>query len=126
MQETGGDRVDKILGAASALGVSLICPPEVISALCRRRREKSLSARQYAAVKNALAEDIADAEVIQLTDRVIARAVELLEAWPLRSADALHLACAVEWRADWFVSADERQCTAAHGCGLHVERLTAE
>jgi hypothetical protein len=61
--------------------------------------------------------------VVSVTDQVVARAVELLQRWPLRSSDALHLASAAEWSAELFVSADEKQCTAARRYGLQVEQL---
>ncbi len=125
IEETGSDRVQEILAAASSLGVSVLSLSEVISALCRRRRERKLSPPQYATAKQALLADIADASVIYVTDKVVARAVEALERWPLRSSDSLHLASAVEWAADLFVSADHRQCRAARGCGLQVEQLPA-
>ena len=89
----------------------------------RRRREKKLSPPQYLKAKQALFEDIEDASIVNLTDQVVARAVALLERWPLRSSDALHVASAAEWSAELFVSADERQCAAARGHGLQVEEL---
>ena len=109
----------------SALSKSVICLSEVVSALCRRRREKRLSPQQYLKAKQALFEDIADASVVNVTNQVVARAVELLERRPLRSSDALHLASAAECSADRFVSADERQCKAARGYALQVEQLPA-
>ena len=123
VQETGSDRVEKILSSASSLGVSVICISEVVSALCRRRREGRLSRQQYSKAKRALFEDMEDASVVNVTAHVIARAVELLERWPLRSSDSLHIASAVEWSAELLVSADERQCAAARGYGLPVEEL---
>ena len=68
--------------------------------------------------------DIDDATVIGMTEEVIAQAVALLEQFPLRSADALHIACASEWSTDLFVSADDRQCKAARTRGLRVEAIT--
>lgn len=126
VEEKGSDRVDAILSAAAALGVSVICFPEVISALCRRRRERRLSKDEYVDAKRTLFFDLEDASVIGMTDPVIARSVELLERWPLRSSDALHVACATEWAAQLFVSADGRQCRAARAYGLHVEELKPE
>lgn len=126
VEERGSDRVETILSSASALGVSVICVPEVISALCRRRRERRLAREQYVDAKRALFFDIEDASVIAITDQVIARAVDLLERSPLRSSDALHVACATEWPAQLFVSADERQCKAARAYGLAVEELRPE
>ena len=123
LEEKGSDRVQAILSSASALGVSVICVAEIISALCRRRRERRLSTQQYRDAKAALFSDIEDASVIGIGDEVIARSVELLEHFPLRSADALHLACAAEWSAELFVSADERQARAARAHGLKVEAL---
>jgi len=125
VQEPGSERVEEILSSASSLGVSVICVSEVVSALCRRRREGKLLPQQYLAAKRALFEDIEDSSIIRVTDQVIARAVKLLERWPLRSSDSLHVACAAEWSAALFVSADERQCAAARGYGLQVEELAA-
>ena len=123
LEEPGSDRVEEILFSASALAVSVICLSEVVSALCRCRRDKALSQHQYLEAKQALFKDIEDASVISLTDQVVARAIEILERWPLRSSDSLHVACAAEWSAELFVSADERQCAAARGYGLRVEKL---
>ncbi len=67
--------------------------------------------------------DIDDATVIGITEDVIARAVDLLEQFPLRSADTLHIACASEWSTDLFVSADDRQCKAARAHGLRVQAI---
>jgi len=89
--------------------------------MCRLRREGKLSPSQYAQNKRALIQDVEASVVINITDQVVARAVDLLERWQLRSSDALHIACAAEWAADLFVSADERQCRAARGHGLRVE-----
>jgi uncharacterized protein len=123
IQEPGSDRVEEILCGASSLGISMMCVSEVISALCRRRRERMLSQQQYLRAKRALFQDLEDSSVIGITELVVARAVELLERWPLRSSDSLQVACAAEWSADLFVSADERQCAAARGYGLQVEAL---
>jgi uncharacterized protein len=123
IEEKGSDRVQTIIYSASALGVSVICIPEIISALCRRRREHRLSSQQYRDAKAAVFSDIEDVSVIGISEEVIARSVELLEHFPLRSADALHIACAAEWSAELFVSADERQARAARAHGLRVEVL---
>ena len=123
IQEPGSDRLEGILSLASSLGVSVICVSEVVSALCRRRREGNLSRQEYLKAKQALFEDIEDASVVNVPERVLARAVELLERWPLRSSDSLHVASAAEWSAELFVSADERQCAAARAYRLQVEEL---
>ena len=103
----------------------MICICEV-SALCRLRREGKLSVHQYGKAKRALLDDAEDASVVQITGEVLARAIELLERFPLRSSDALHVASALEWGSNLFVSADDRQCAAAEACGLRVERLSKQ
>jgi len=123
IEEKGSDRVQAILSSASVLAVSVICVPEIVSALCRRRRERKLSTEEYRNTKAAVLSDLDDATVIGITNEVVAQAVALLERFPLRSADALHVACAAEWSTDLFVSADNRQCRAARAHGLKVEAI---
>jgi uncharacterized protein len=123
VEEAGSDRVQDILSSATSLTISVLCISEIVSALCRRRRERKLSQQQYLAAKEALFADMEDVSVVNLTNQVIARAVGILEKWPLRSSDSLHVASAAEWSAQLFVSADERQCAAARKYGLQVEKL---
>jgi uncharacterized protein len=123
IEEKGSDQVQTVLSSASALAVSVICIPAIVSALCRRRRERKVSTEAYRNAKASVLSDIDDATVIGITDEVIAQAVAFLEQFPLRSADALHVACASEWSTDLFVSADDRQCKAARARGLRVEAI---
>jgi len=114
---------DELLAGARSLGVSVLCLPEIVSGLCRRRRERFISPAQYAAAKKALQADLRDAAVIQIVDEVLFRAIQLLETDPLRTADAIHVASALVWQADVFASADVRQCAAAKRSGLRVKQL---
>jgi|SRR5579883_449554 len=114
---------DELLQDASSLAVSLICLPEIISALCRRQRERLLTPTQYKAAKAALEADLQDATVIAVVDEVLLRSIVLLESFPLRASDAIHISSALLWQADLFVSADERQCAAAKASGLKVLQL---
>jgi hypothetical protein len=125
VQEHGSARVDALLATASSLGVSVLGPPEVVSAFCRRRREGRLTRAQYAKARDALFADVGDASVIALTDHVIGRTVGILERWSVRASDALHIACAAEWSCDLFVSADTQQGKVARAYGLRVEQLPA-
>jgi predicted nucleic acid-binding protein len=117
------ERVDALLYDATSLTVSVLCLPEIISALCRRRREHSLTQKQYSTAKEALEADLVDATVIQMTDEVILKSVDILEKSPLRFADAIQIASALAWRADVFVSADTGQCAAAKAAGLSTVQL---
>jgi predicted nucleic acid-binding protein len=66
-------------------------------------------------------EDVHDATVIQLTPSVVSHSVKLLENNILRAMDAFHVACALEWSADLFVTSDKRQFIAAKNAGLLTE-----
>lgn len=121
VEENGSQLVDDICQEASELSLSVLCVPEIISALNRRIREKRLSRQDYIAVKQSLSDDVRDAVIINLTPEVIATSASLLEASPLRAMDALHIACALESGADLFVSSDKRQITAARKAGLETK-----
>jgi hypothetical protein len=125
LEEDGSDRVAELWAAATTVGISTLCPIEVVSALTRQRRENRMNMAQYALARASLFEDVDGVSVLALTAEVVSRAIELIEeAWPLRALDALHVASAMHWSADLFVSADRRQCAAARGAGLQVEELT--
>lgn len=111
--EPGSDEIDNILFHASELGISLICVPELLSAMNRKLREKIISRSQYSEIKSSFTEEINDIDIIQLTDEVIKKAVMLLEKNVLRTLDAIHIACAYEWDADMFLTSDKRQIKAA-------------
>lgn len=119
--EEGSDKIDHFLHNASQLGLCAILVPEIISALNRRRREHVLSNNDYRTIKKQLMQDVHDAVVLQITPAVISRSVKLLEANILRAMDALHIACALEWQAELFVTADRRQHNAAKNAGLYSE-----
>jgi predicted nucleic acid-binding protein len=117
------DALDEVLRGATNLAVSVLCLPEIVSALCRRRRERFLTMTHYKAAMSALESDLADVAVIQIIDDVLLQSVRLLESHPLRASDAIQIASALVWHADQFVSADTRQCAAAKTSRLDVIRL---
>ena len=119
--EDGSDKIDQILQNASQLGLCTILVPEIISSLNRRRREQILSPEDYRTVKRQLMEDVHDSIILQVTPAVISHSVKLLETNVLRAMDALHIACALEWQAELFVTADKRQYKAAKKAGLLSE-----
>ena len=123
IEESGSDEVEAACAQASALGLSVICVPEVMSALNRRRRERSLTPRQYKVAKHRLMDDIHDADIINLTVSVVGSAIRVLEESPVRAMDALHIACALEWGADLFASSDQQQLKAAKKAGLKTRRI---
>ena len=121
VEETGSQLVDDICLNAKEVSISVICVPEIISALNRRIREKRLSRRDYVTIKRHLSDDVRDVGVVNLIPEVIVTSTKLLEVSPLRAMDALHVACALVWEAELFVSSDKQQITAAKKAGLKIK-----
>lgn len=120
VREKGSEKVASLLAEAADVSISLIVPPEIVSALSRLRRQGTISAADYARAKSALFEDVEDMTVYNISVAVAERAIALLERYPLRALDALHIACALEWQAGIFVTSDRRQSAAAAASGLRV------
>ena len=123
VNEAGSDKVERTCAQASELGLSIICVPEIISALNRRRRERSLTDTQYAQAKKQLLEEVRDADIVNLAVPVVGSAIGVLEENPIRAMDALHIACALEWGAELFVSADKKQLSAARHAGMKTHQV---
>lgn len=123
IEEPGSEKVENLCAQATMLGVSSICLPEIISGLCRLRRNSILTKNQYEATKEALLRDFEDIEVCNITPTVIGQTIQILEINTLRTLDALHIGCASEWKADVFVSSDLRQVEAAKKTGLKTVKV---
>ncbi len=123
LEEEGSGAVEELCRGADELGLSVICVPEVISALNRRLREKGIGRQDYFRAKRWLALEVRDAAIIQLTPEVVRFSLEVLEESHLRTLDALHIACALAWPADLFSSADSRQSAAARRAGLKTREV---
>ena len=123
VQEAGSEKLDRLLESTSELAFCVILIPEIISSLNRRLRERILTIEDYRTVKRQLMNDVHDATVLQITPSVISRSVKLLESNVLRALDALHIACALEWQADLFVTADKRQFMAVTNTSLRTEYI---
>ena len=119
--EVGSEQADAITQNASEMGLSIICFPELMSALNRKLRVGLTTEETYQNLKYVILKDIEDIDIINLTPDVLNKTTELLENNLLRALDAIHIACALEWNAELFVSSDKRQVTAAMKAGLNVE-----
>lgn len=118
--ENGSDNVLALCEKADSLAVSVICLPEILSALTRLTRERKLTPAQYNKLKVDVVSDIGDADICEITTEVLNNVVHLLESNPLRAMDAIHIACAMAYQADYFVSAVQRQIVAARKARLKV------
>jgi predicted nucleic acid-binding protein len=102
---------------------------EVTAALVRRAKQSAGLTRDLASMLAALDDDIhRDFRVVEFSEPLIARAVDLVRAHGLRAADAIQLASALVSRPDpppvegfYLVSADDELNAAAIAEGLQVE-----
>jgi predicted nucleic acid-binding protein len=115
----------RLLAEDADIVVWFLTPVEVVSALTRRLREKSLKSIEFTKAKEQLADlERAWSEVISV-ERVRERARRLLETHPLRAADCLQLAAALLTSEETpqgfpFVTLDRRLGDAAEKEGFHV------
>ena len=116
--EKGSDKVMALSLKADSLVVSVVCLPELISTLSRLVREKKFTRTEYQKLKGEAMADLADVDICQIIADVLVSVVSLLESYPLRAMDAVHVACALAIKPDVFVSADHRQLSAARKAGL--------
>ncbi len=123
IEEEGSDTVEQLCGEATALALSVICVPEIISALNRLVREDFLSRNQYRKVKSRLSAEVVDATIVNLVPAVVADAIRVLETNAVRAMDTLHIACALQWEAELFISSDERQLSAARREKLRTKKV---
>ena len=108
---------------ASAIGLSGIALPEIVSAFCRLRREGKIDEAQYRQLKSLLLADIGDAAICDITPEVLAQSIVCLEKNLLRGMDAIHIGSALALKVDVFITADQRQGDAASRAGLRVDGL---
>lgn len=121
VEEKGSEVIEEICLNTTELALSIVCVPEIISALNRRLREKNINQNNYQIAKTILLEEIEDVVILNITPTVIMRSIELLENITLKAMDALHVASAIEWKPDLFVSSDIRQTETAQKSGLQTQ-----
>jgi predicted nucleic acid-binding protein len=106
--------------------VSALLPMEVRSALRRRVAEGTLEETRIPAILKRFTADRAFWTFIDVSREVVASAETLCAAHPLRALDAIHVASAQLFASRLgrsnllFVSADERQASAAAAVGMRT------
>ena len=113
IKEKGSEQVNEIFAKATTIFVSIICLPEIFSALNRFQREQKINHDQYTQIKESLRHDFKDFSVCDLTPVVIEKSILILERFPLRTMDALHVACAMQVETELFVTGDKKQTMAS-------------
>lgn len=119
VEEAGSTRVRDLLAQADELVVSRLGLVEVAAGLCRAGRDGRLPQAELDVVRNALEkQSLGPLRILDVTAEACATAVSLVCRYPLRGADALHLATALTASAEVFVCSDERLLVAAASEGL--------
>jgi uncharacterized protein len=124
VREPGSVTVRRLLALGGA-ATSRLSEVEVASALARRVREGTVSARERDRAVAALAVDVAAMLVVEVTADLAAQARTLLERHPLRASDALQLASCLYVQAQVgdqvpLVAFDDRLIEAARREGIRV------
>ena len=118
IEDQNSPDIDKYCLNATSLAVSIICIPEIISALARLKRDSKITSSQFKQGKQALFTDLSDAIICILNQTVIQKTIHALENCQLRAMDAIHIACALEWQSDLFITSDHKQYDAAKKLGI--------
>jgi predicted nucleic acid-binding protein len=133
VHESGSVWVRDITASASGhlIHLSLLTTAEIASALARRQREGSVSVLECDRLFGTFLVDCARSYLLlRVEEDVIQRAVSLVRHYPLRTADAIQLATAVQLNQALqeaqlgpatVVSADDRILDAALYEGLPIE-----
>ena len=120
MREIGSEETRNIWRLSNEKVCSHLTRTEMHSALMRKVREGSVLVSAVPAHLGALDRLFADVTLIDITSDVIDASCELVKEFPLKSADAIHLATALMVRADLFSSSDKKLCAAASESGIAV------
>ena len=101
---------------------------ETFSALRRRVRESALKESQYEDVVRRFLRDWPSYIRVTLDEHILERSHFLLERYPLRARDAIHLASAIELQSNLdepsvLISADTRLLNAAEAASLETKHL---
>ena len=120
IKEIGSEENLNIWNFSDEKVCSQLTRTEMHSALMRKVREGSISASAMRARLNAMDKLFADVILVDITSDVIDASCELVKEFPLKSADAIHLATALMVRADLFSSSDKKLCAAASESGIAV------
>jgi len=103
-------------------------PVEIASALARLVRMKQLDPNDWTRARK-LAQRLADSwSMIQPSDALRAKSVQLVDRYDLRAADSFQLAAALEWCEDTpqgrvFLTADPRLGEAARYNGFEAKQM---
>lgn len=125
LKEDGTEVVKSILRAEKMIGTSKLTYPEMFSAFMRKFRTAEIGEKHLQSVIDTFETDWAHFFVIEFHDELLQRGKELIERYPLKAADAVHLSSAL-WlelttKANLtFLTSDDTLVKAARAENLRV------
>ncbi len=93
--EAGSDRVGRLIAEEASVATAKIAYPEIYSGLTRKRREKDLSRSDYELACRQFEMDWEAYIRVDLHDEILNISRDLIQRYPLRGFDAVHLASTV-------------------------------
>ena len=116
--EPASDRVGRLIAEETSVATAKIAYPEIYSGLTRKWREKDLSRSDYELACRQFEMDWEAYVRVELHDDILHTSRDLIQRYPLRGFDAVHLASALYLEKALgepvsFVAADRRLLEAA-------------
>ena len=122
VQEKGSNIVDHLMESADEIFISAITRIESISAARRLLEERSLSKSDFNVFKDNLASDFPFFTVVDFSEYIENKAIELIEKHQIKTLDAIQLACclAVKEDIDHLVTSDVKLERTASEVGIDI------
>ena len=120
VQEEGSNIVDNLMESADEIFISAITRIESISAARRLLEERSLSKSDFNVFKDNLASDFPFFTVVDFSEYIEKKAIELIEKYQIKTLDAIQLAgcLAVKEDIDNLVTSDVKLARTASDVGI--------
>ncbi len=114
IQDDGSVALERLFEEASEIVVSPVTWIELNSALSKRVRDKSLTAKQLSSVLLEAKKDFDFFSRVEWNENLEHKAVEMVSKASLKSLDAIQLASGLLSKADVFVTSDKKLFKAAN------------
>jgi len=101
IEEEGTAKVDVLWDKAAEIATSAVAYAEGMAAFRRKRRERVLSRKGYTCAVTAFNEEYLSFVLIQISPQLNMIVQRLIEKYPLRGFDAIHLASALIIKESW-------------------------
>ncbi len=120
INETGSDKVDRLMDSAEMIVVSSVTYLESLSTVRRLLKENILDFEDYQTIRKNLKEDFKYFVVIKFDSEIETTTIDLIDQYQLKTLDSIQLASAIHNIDCDFVVSDARLIKAARRKGMKV------